>query len=72
MIINEKEKENVLFEVLCAGNVFRKLNSKDIFLKIHNTDTEGKFNCVNLSQDKLDHVKSTTCVEMLNAKLIIE
>lgn len=72
MIINEKEKENVLFEDLFIGSVFRKLDSEDIFLKIHNIQTEGKFNCVNLSRDKLDHVKATSSVERVNAKLIIE
>lgn len=72
MMIVNNEKIEVSFEDLCDGDVFRKLDSEDIFLKIDSTDTGGRFNCVNLSHNKLHHVGSLICVEIVNAKLIIE
>lgn len=73
MMIVNNEKIEVSFEELYAGNVFRRLDSEDIFLKIDTTDTNGEFNCVNLSHNKLCHVGSSICVERVpNAKLILE
>ena len=73
MMIMNNNKIEVLFDDLCVGEVFRRLDSKDIFLKIDSTDTDGEFNCVNLSHAKLYHVGSSICVERVpNAKLVIE